>query len=257
MDRSQLPADRLVQPTTLKWYAAIVGFSLVYAIIRYHIAGDVPWQHFPLFIVNKATSLSAVIFVACSYLIGKVIHWHDDDKAMRLVVIKFCGLMGVFSAILHSLLSFALLSPAYFSKYFQTDGKLNLDGELAVTAGAAALILLMGPAITTLPMMPKALGGIRWRRSQRLGYAALLFVAVHLVFLGWKGWLDPSGWNGGLPPISLVALIVALIPIVVKGKRIRDDEAEERRRADSTTGLGSYSSSSRYTDARSVSPVDS
>ena len=42
------------------------GCSLAYAIIRYHFAGDVAWRHFPLFILNKATSLAAVIFVASS-----------------------------------------------------------------------------------------------------------------------------------------------------------------------------------------------
>ena len=47
---------------------------------RYHLAGDVPWHHLPLFILNKATSLAAAILVASSYLIGKVIHWHDHDK---------------------------------------------------------------------------------------------------------------------------------------------------------------------------------
>jgi hypothetical protein len=32
--------------------------------------------------------------------------------------------------------------------------------------------------------------------------------AVHLFFMGYKGWLNPSGWHGGLPPISLVAMVV-------------------------------------------------
>jgi len=43
-----------------------------------------------------AAALAAVIFVACSYLIGKVIRWHDHDRQLRRVVIKFCGLMGFF-----------------------------------------------------------------------------------------------------------------------------------------------------------------
>ena len=66
-ENSTLPADRLWQPTTAKWFAAVFGGSLVYAIVRYHLAGDVPWSHFPLFIFNKATAMAAVIFVACSY----------------------------------------------------------------------------------------------------------------------------------------------------------------------------------------------
>ena len=224
---SSLPADRLWQPTTAKWFAAVFGGALVYAIIRYHLAGDVAWAHFPLFIVNKATSLAAVFFVASSYLVGKVIHWHDHDTALRLVVIKFCGLVGFFLAGIHALLSLSLLSPAYYGKYFDPDGRLNLEGELALVVGVVALFMLMSPAITTLPMMPKAIGGRRWKRSQRLGYVALLLVVVHLVALGLEGWLAPAGWNGGLPPISLVAVVAALVPLLVKGKRVHDKHERE------------------------------
>ncbi len=67
----RLPPDRLWQPTTAKWFVVVFGGSLAYAVIRYHFAGNVAWQHFPLFILNKATSLAAVIFVACSYLTEK------------------------------------------------------------------------------------------------------------------------------------------------------------------------------------------
>ena len=227
---SSLPADRLWQPTTARWFAALFGGALVYAIIRYHLAGDVAWAHFPLFIFNKATSLAAVFFVASSYLVGKVIHWHDHDKALRLVVIKFCGLVGFFLAGIHALLSLSLLSPAYYGKYFDPDGRLNLEGELALVVGVVALFMLMGPAITTLPMMPKAIGGQRWKRNQRLGYVALFLVVVHLVALGLEGWLVPGGWNGGLPPISLVAVLAALTPLLVKGRQVREAHEREQTR---------------------------
>ena len=228
-DHSNLPPDRLWQPTTAKWFAAVFGASLAYAVVRYHFAGDVAWRHFPLFILNKATSLAAVIFVACSYLVGKIIRWHDHDKALRLVVIKFCGLMGFFLAGVHAFFSLGLLSPAYYAKYFDAGGGLNLQGELAVSAGVIALFFLMSPAITTLPMMPKAIGGRRWKRSQRAGYVALALVVVHLVVLGWKGWLAPSDWHSGLPPISLVALVAALVPLLVKRKLVREKREWKER----------------------------
>jgi DMSO/TMAO reductase YedYZ heme-binding membrane subunit len=222
----ELPAHRLWQPTTAKWFAVLFGFSLAYAVIRYHLAGDVPWRHFPLFILNKATSLAAVIFIACSYLIGKLIRWHDHDKALRLVVVKFLGLIGFFLAAVHAFFSLCLLSPAYYGKYFDEAGRLNLQGEIAMTVGVLALFFLLSPAVTTLPMMPKAIGGQRWKRSQRAGYVALVLVVVHLVVLGIKGWLAPRGWHGGMPPVSLVAVVVALVPLLVKRKLEHDKKVQ-------------------------------
>jgi len=221
-EQSNLPPDRLWQPTTAKWFAVVFGAALVYAIVRYHFTGDVEWRYFPLFILNKATSLAAVVFVACSYLIGKIIRWHDHDKALRLVVIKFCGLMGFFLAAIHAFFSVCLLRPSYFAKYFDEAGRLNLQGELGMSVGVVALFFLMSPAITTLPMMPKALGGWRWKRTQRVGYVALILVVVHLVVLGLKGWLAPKGWVAGLPPISLIAVVAALVPLVVKRKMVQE-----------------------------------
>jgi len=231
-EHSRLPPDRLWQPTTAKWFSVVFGFSVAYAVVRYHFAGDVPWRHFPLFILNKATSLAAVIFIACSYLIGKLIRWHDHDKALRLVVIKFCGLMGFFLAAGHALFSLCLLSPAYYEKFFDDAGRLNLQAEIAMSVGVVALFFLLSPAITTLPMMPKAIGGVRWKRSQQAGYTALVLVVVHLVAMGFKGWLAPQGWHGGIPPVSLVAVVVAMVPLLVKRRRLHDEHerAEARKR---------------------------
>jgi len=206
----------LLTAVTGKWFAAIGGFSLAYAIVRYHVAGDVAWENFPLFILNKATSLAAVILVACSYLVGRVFKWHNHDPAVRLVVVKFCGLMGFFLACVHGFMSLALLSPAYYGKYFAASGRLNLVGEIGITTGIVALFILLIPAVATLPMMPKAIGGKRWKRGQRFGYLALALSALHLIDLGLGGWLKPATWQWGIPPISIVAVVVALVPVVVK-----------------------------------------
>lgn len=228
-DRSDLPPDRLWQPTTAKWFVAIFGVALAYAILRYHIVGTVEWRHFPLFILNKVVSLAAVCFVASSYLVGKVFRWHDHDKALRLVVIKFCGLVGFFLATIHAFMSVLLLTPSYFGKYFTDGGKLNLQGEVGMAVGILALFFLASPAITTLPMMPKALGGWRWKRSQRVGYLALILTAAHLLSLGLKGWLTPGKWPSGMVPISLIAFVVAVIPLLVKRRLVREKRAREEQ----------------------------
>jgi hypothetical protein len=35
--------------------------------------------------------------------------------------------------------------------------------------------------------------------------------AGHVLVMGLSGWLQPAGWPGGLPPISLLAFIAELI----------------------------------------------
>ena len=41
--------------------------------------------------------------------------------------------------------------------------------------------------------------------------AVAAFGGAHLVFMGYKGWLNPSGWHGGMPPISLVAFAFFIV----------------------------------------------
>jgi DMSO/TMAO reductase YedYZ heme-binding membrane subunit len=120
-----------------------------------------------------------------------------------------------------------------FGKYFAEDGRLNLQSEVAMAVGVVALFFLMAPAITTLPMMPKALGGKRWKRGQRAGYIALILVVVHLVFLGLKGWMAPKGWPSMMPPISLIAVIAALTPILTKGIRVREQQKKNEQNSTS------------------------
>jgi DMSO/TMAO reductase YedYZ heme-binding membrane subunit len=64
--------------------------------------------------------------------------------------------------------------------------------------------------------MYEAVGAERWQRGQRMGYLSLMLVAGHVLVMGVSGWLAPSGWYGGLPPVSLVALIGATVPLLLK-----------------------------------------
>ena len=56
-------------------------------------------------------------------------------------------------------------------------------------------------------------------------------MVVHLVALGLRGWLAPAGWNGGLPPISLVAVVAALVPLFVKRRLVHEKRERQRESA--------------------------
>jgi len=85
----------------------------------------------------------------------------DKDPRRKLVVIKFCGLIGFSLATVHGIASLCLITPACFAE----DGRLDFEGELGLIFGIIALWALSLPAITTLPMMPKAIGGMRWNQG--------------------------------------------------------------------------------------------
>ena len=68
---------------------------------------------FPLFIANRALSLACVFFIATSYMIGKVFKVYDGDYPKRLILIKFCGLIGFSLAAIHSCMALLLFSPEY------------------------------------------------------------------------------------------------------------------------------------------------
>ena len=55
----------------------------------------------------------------------------------------------------------------------------------------------------------------------------MTFVAIHLMALGLKGWLTPEKWPAGLVPISLIAFVAAVIPLLVKRKLTKQKETNK------------------------------
>ena len=214
-------SERLLQPTTTRLFLLVMGPCLVYAGIRYHVAEGVPLAQAPLYVLNKVISLGGLAFLAMSYLVGKVAGLRWDDRRLQLVVIKFCGLMGFSLIVAHVLMSLALLDPAYYAKFYAV-AKLNLTGELSLSLGIFALWCFSLPTIASLPYMYDELGADRWLRSQRAGYAGLMLAAGHVLVMGVMGWLRPGDWPAALPPITVLAFVVAMMPLVLRLIRNRD-----------------------------------
>jgi DMSO/TMAO reductase YedYZ heme-binding membrane subunit len=181
----------------------ILALTLTYSILRYNVFGTVEWSQLPLYVVNKAVSWTGLTLLALAYM-------RRDKSAARDL-----GVLGAFLVGGHIVMSLAMLSPAYYAKLF--DGpRLNGWGSGVVLAGLSAAVVLALPAIATLPGMHAALGEARWLRWQRAGYWTLALTAIHCALLGWKGWLTPGSWQGGLPPITLLSFLTAVAPLARK-----------------------------------------
>ena len=184
----------------------VLLFSIGYAILRYHIVGPVPWKDFPFFILNKGISLSAIILLTCNFGFGPLNnlgvnipeHWLNARKAL--------GMTGFLLALIHALMSFMLFSPTVYAQFFEADGTLTLMAGLSMLGGVLAFVVLWGYNLSFQTHLRDDKAFIQFITSRRFLLWAMLLSAVHLIFMGYEGWLNPSGWHGGVPPVSLVAI---------------------------------------------------
>ncbi len=196
--------------------AVVLAVTLAYAIVRYNVIKGVPWQQLPLFISNKAIALAAVVFIALSYDFGPLARFWPKVFVPELSTRKFFGLLGFGLAAVHSIVSLLLFNSAYYPRFFAQAGKLNLTGELSMLFGVIAFSIFSIIAVTSIPSVEKSIDSKRWQALQRLGYFAFFLVMLHVFVMGLEGWLKPSGWPGGLLPISLIAFIVIAFSLLAR-----------------------------------------
>ena len=56
---------------------------------------------------------------------------------------------------------------------------------------------------------------IKFINSRKFMLTAIFLSAGHVFFMGFKGWMTPEKWHGGLPPISLLAFSFFLVGFII------------------------------------------
>ena len=179
--------------------------SVAYAVLRYHIAGDVPWNEFSLFILNKGLCLAAFILLTFNFALGpaKNVGLPVPDSWLRAR--KAFGMSGFLLILIHALISFMLFSSPYYGKFFSADGTLTGVASLSMLAGVLGFVFLWAYNLSFQTKLSEDTAFIALITSRPVLIWALSLGGLHLAFMGYAGWLQPQGWHGGLPPISLVA----------------------------------------------------
>ncbi len=189
----------------------VILFSIAYAIVRYHVVGPVPWKDFPFFILNKGISLAAFILLVCNFGLGPLNNIGVPVPAAWLNARKALGMTGFLLVLVHALMSFMLFSPSVYKQFFVADGTLTLFGGLSMLGGVLAFVVLWGYNMSFQTHLRDDKAFIQFITSRTFLLWAMLLGASHLFFMGYKGWLDPSGWHGGMPPVSLVAFTIFVL----------------------------------------------
>lgn len=185
--------------------AATLVLSVGYATLRYHIAGDVPWNDFPFFTLNKGISLAAFVLLAFNFALGPARNLGMPISVAWLNARKAFGMTGFLLVLVHALMSFMLFTPSIFGKFFEADGTLTGVAGVSMLAGVLGFAFLWGYNLSFQTHLREDEAFIAYITSRRCLLWALSLGGLHLLFMGYRGWLDPAGWHGGLPPVSLVA----------------------------------------------------
>lgn len=195
--------------TTRRLTALVLVATTAYALVRYHVFKDVPWEHLPLYVLNKVLAVAGLVCV------GAAPWYRDVEDRKRL------GNVGIGLVAGHLLISFAILDPAYFAKFYTTDAdglaKMTWQAETSMLAGVVGAILLgwlfvasLGRPSSTQHGCPSLVPGLgRW---------ILVATAVHVLVMGYRGWWPISQWAeaGYLPPITLLSFLIAAGFVVVR-----------------------------------------
>lgn len=179
--------------------------SVGYAIWRYHIMGGVPWKDFPFFILNKGISLAGFILLIFNFSLGPLKNlglkvsdgWLNSRQAL--------GITGFLLVFVHVFMSFLIFKPEILGGFFEKNGTLTLFGGLSMLSGIAGFISLWVYNISFQTFLKEDKTFITLITSRKFLLISMLFSLAHIFFMGFRGWMNPSSWHGGLPPISLVA----------------------------------------------------
>lgn len=169
--------------------------SFVYAIVRYNVFGNVPCEDIPLFISNKAISLTSVLLLL--FTIKKEI---SKEKRVRIWKIIF------FLISIHVFISFRLLGPEYYGKFY-SDNEINIVGYSTLLFGILAFLGIL--LLNSDGMLPTENGKLTLPNSLKnwIRTAIPYLILIHIFFVGISSWLTPFKWYGYLIPISLIAFI--------------------------------------------------
>lgn len=193
----------------------VLGLSIAYAILRYHILGPVPWKDFPMFILNKGLCLAAYLLLTLNFALGPFKALGAPVPDGLLNARKAMGMAGFLLAMSHVLVSFLLFSPAVYGKFFAENGTLTLYSGLSMLGGVAAFVALWAYNMSFQTFLREEKAFILFITSRKFMLFGLLLGAAHLFFMGFEGWMNPAGWHGGLPPISLVAFTFFAVGYVI------------------------------------------
>lgn len=189
--------------------------SIVYTVMRYHLAGPVPWKDFFIFTLNKGVALSAFVLLILNFSLGPLKNLGLKLSESVLNSRKSLGMTGFLLALIHVFISFLLFKKEVYGQFFMENGTLTLYAGLSMLGGILSFVILWAYNLSFQTYLREDKVFIKLITSRNFLLIAMLFGMIHVFFMGVEGWMRPNDWHGGLPPISLVSFVLFLVGYVI------------------------------------------
>lgn len=179
-----------------KSLVAIYLACLAYTLTRYAYFGPIEPPNWPAYLINKSVSIFAVAtfcYSSFAYFKGN----HELSKQLGRIVWQ--------AAVLHLLLSLALLNPGYYRGFYgQTALRFGYIGEFMMLFGSLSIFMMW--------QIPKTRELVQHRYKQ----LAAILVFLHILPTSITSeWHIPANWFGSLPPIGLIGGVASFITIIL------------------------------------------
>lgn len=170
-------------------------FFYIYALVRYQVGMEL-WEFWDyIYTINKALAWLAGTLLGMTLFKDEVLNKYKLTR-------KTLGVSGYFLAIFHITLSFCLLSPTYYSSFFE-NGILNGNGYTNIVIGVLSF------SFFSLALF----GSIQWLPSTyiRFGKIGVILNFMHVFNIGFLHWFPINEWLLFMPPITLIFILELLL----------------------------------------------
>lgn len=192
-------AARSMVACTMLRAVSLLIVTAGYATLRYNVFKGVPWVQWPVYVVNKSLGLTALGLLVWLLAMQRRGGGRPTPASSGVA----SALVGCMLA--HVFVSLAILTRAYYPKYFAGDTFTLAAGFSWLLGGAATagLFLRLRRCAAGVPGDALVLGA--WGAG----------VGIHAAVLGFSGWFQPWSWPGYMVPITLISALMGAAALIL------------------------------------------
>merc|ERR1712048_612164 len=200
-----------------------------YAILRYNVYEEVPWNQLLLKVTNKAfcwTALTGFALTQVPGTIARMMNALQTDTLQNkplwlrrfLGFRKHLGILSVWFLFVHIMMSMLIFTPTYYAKLWIEDGtQLSSMGVYSLFFGIMGTSFYAIMAVCTLPSVATGMTSKSWQFVYGpLAWTALACGMAHVLIQGVPGWFTPGKWPGSMPPITLMSTAMPIGVVLLK-----------------------------------------